>query len=166
MPVPRNAAFPAWRSQPVLILCTPGIGAYTKAHPFKCELLRLEQLSRPTAAGQFELAIAKEPEPQLGARWPTIASEKAFLLQLVQWSMGPWQIFLLDAAVEQTWTVMVNAMTLMDLAELQQLEAQRLERLHALKNLGGNTESQERRKGPRKVCTDGGTTMQRPHRDR
>ena len=109
------------------------VGAFSKSHPFKCEFLSLELRGPPTALGQFELAIAREPEPRLGARWPEIASEKAFVLHLVEVSLGPWQIFLLDSAVDQIHTVMVTGMTLMDLDELRELEAQRLERLHALR---------------------------------
>ena len=109
------------------------VGAHTKSHPFKCEVLSLEWSGPPAALGQFELAIAKDPEPHLGASWPKITSEHAFVLQLLELSFGPWQIFLLDAAVEQTWTVMVVGKTLMDLGELRELEAKRLERLHAFR---------------------------------
>lgn len=107
------------------------IGAYTKAHPFKCEFLSLEQRSPPTALGQIEFGIGNGAAIG-GARWPNIASEKACFQQLVGLSVGPWHLFLLDAAVEQTRTVMVNAMTLMNRDELQQLEVRRLARLHAL----------------------------------
>ena len=87
------------------------VGAFSKSHPFKCEFLSLELRGPPTALGPFELAIAREPEPRLGARWPEIASEKAFVLHLVEVSLGPWQIFLLDSAVDQIHTVMVTGMT-------------------------------------------------------
>ena len=111
------------------------VGSHTKSYPFKCEVLILERSSPATALGQFELAIAKDPELHLGARWPQIASELAFVLQLSEASLGPWQIFLLDAMPDQTSTVMVNAMTLMDLDELRDAETKRLERTHALRLL-------------------------------
>ena len=79
--------------------------------------------------------------------------------------MGPWQIFLLDSAVNQIHTVMVTGMTLMDLDELRELEAQRLERLHALR-MFTITGSKEWWRGPREVCAKGGATMQRPRRHR
>ena len=85
------------------------------------------------------MAIAKEPVPRLGARWPKLASEKACARQLLEVPLGPWQIFLLDAIPDQTSTFMVTAMKLMDLDELRDAETKRLERLHALR-LWGNAQ--------------------------
>ena len=139
------------------------VGAHTKSYPFKCEVLILERMS--TALDQFELAIAKDPEPHLGACWPQIASERAFVLQLSEASLGPWQIFLLDATPDQTSTVMVTAMKLMDLDELRDAEMKRLERLHALRLLA---KAQKARSGAAVTILHvrRGETMQRQRRRR
>ncbi len=145
------------------------VGAHTKSHPFKCEILCLERLNpigQDAALGQFELAIARDPESRLAARWPRIVSERAFVIQLADLSLGPWQISLLQTVVEQTFTVLVTATTVMDFAKLSELDAQRLERLHALRMLGRARGSRARGgavKRARRAQTAGQPGGQEPH---
>ena len=132
MPAPRSPAFLVWPSQLVICLCTSRLGTIPRHTLVKGEVLIWERLGPPTALGQFELAIAQDPETRLGAHWPTIASEHSFILLLMRLSLGPWPASLLYAAVEQTLAALVNGMTPMGLDELRELEAKRLERVHAV----------------------------------
>lgn len=117
-------------------------------HKLRCDVVLCAPMARTSVP--FELRIQKENVGTVKGGWPVIQSEQRFLLSLVTHSSDPWHIYALRADPEQTWSVNVLDKVRLDAEEMRSLEAERLERMHALKLLKKMTEAAAKPAGARK----------------
>jgi hypothetical protein len=110
------------------------IGDHAWTHCLECDFLPLERL--PDCEGHLlHLGIAKELDKEdVKFGWPQIESETAFLLRLLCISSAtPWTLYCLQTVLDQMSTYLAAGRTIMDVQELQEKEAKRLELAHAMR---------------------------------
>ena len=110
------------------------IGDNAWTHCLECDFLLLERLA-DCQGHLLHLGIAKELDKEdVKFGWPQIESETAFLLRLLSISpANPWTLYCLQTVLDQMSTYLAVSRNMMDVHELQEKEAQRLELAHAMR---------------------------------
>jgi len=121
-----------FRSGSDVVFALIGDNAWT--HCLECDFLLLERLA-DCEGHLLHLGIAKELDKEdVKFGWPQIESETAFLLRLLCISSAiPWTLNCLQTVLDQMSTYLAVGRTIMDVQELQEKEAKRLELAHAMR---------------------------------
>ena len=121
-----------FRSGSDVVFALIGDNAWT--HCLECDFLPLERLA-DCEGHLLHLGIAKELDKEdVKFGWPQIESETAFLLRLLCISSAiPWTLYCLQTVLDQMSTYLAVDRTIMDVQELQEKEAKRLELAHAMR---------------------------------
>jgi hypothetical protein len=118
------------------------VGHHQWAHNLQCEIFLLRRMAAG-ASYLFELGLKKaglRDEFRLKSGWPLIRSETMFLLSLVKHSSDSWHIYALQTEPEQCWSFNVLRRISLEIDEMRRKEAERLEKLLALRLLKKVTE--------------------------
>ena len=113
------------------------IGDHHWTHTLHAELMMLRKLPGERSY-LFEMALEKVEAD--GVQWPVVMSEKQFLKKLVDLTSDVWRAYTLKTESDQVWSFNVVERTAVDIEELKELEASRLEGLFAMRLLKKITE--------------------------